>query len=277
MTVHQLDSRLAGASTAVVREVSGEVLITTSEPGSLAELRRALAVTRVLDMVCVCAGEYRVEFVDDGGERVATVGHHHAYSLRWKGFSADAELRDGTALLRWLSDRGIPHPLDRFHAEQARQAAARAASEVAERSWRAAAAVPGEVVDAILGSDPPTTAELLQQVRGVHRTDSAVALALLAWCGSGTGRYSGYPSHEGVPSRLLAELPIAAIAEALAGPEATDEHFAGAVRHLTGWQARKRLTRDIGRLPTEIRARLVAVGQQAPDPAIRSRSAAQLA
>jgi hypothetical protein len=93
MTVQQLDSLLAAASTAVVREVYGDVLTTTSDPGSLAELRRVLAVGRVLDAVCVCAGEYRVEFTDDGGQRIATVGHHHGYALRWKGFSSDAAAR----------------------------------------------------------------------------------------------------------------------------------------------------------------------------------------
>jgi hypothetical protein len=272
-----LDPVLATATVASVRTVDGELLHRTADPEALRGLRRALEVGRVLDTVCACLGDYRVEFADGTGARVATLGYHHAYAVRWDGFPADAALRDGPALLHWLAARGVPGPLDRHRADEARRAAARVDAERAEREWRAAAPVPDTVLDAILAGDPPTAGELLAHVRALHDTEPAVALALLAWCRAGTGRYSGHPSYESVPGELLAELPIDVIIEALERPEATDAHLAGAVRHLTGWRSRKRLVRDIGRLPVALRTRLVDVAQHSDDPTVRERARERLA
>ncbi|MGW6244429.1 hypothetical protein [Streptomyces roseolus] len=83
-------------------------------------------------------------------------------------------------------------------------------------------------------------------------------LALLDWYGSGSGRCSGYPVHEGVPGELLGRVSIADVLAALADPRAEERHDAGAVRHLVGWKTRPRQKRDIARLPEPLRARLLA-------------------
>jgi len=272
-----LDSLLATATAATVRTVDGETLHRTADPEALRGLRRALEVGQVLDMVCACLGDYRIEFTDASGGRVATLGHHHAYTLRWDGFPADAELRDGTALLHWLAARGVPAPLERHRADTARQADEAVEDARALRDWRAAAPVPDAVLDAILAGNTPPVEELLRHVRALHGDEPAVASALLAWCGAGTGRYSGFPAYESLPSNMLAEIPIGVIVEALGRPEATDAHLAGAVRHLTGWRARKKLTRDVGRLPAPLRARLVEVARRSADPTLRARAEEKLA
>ncbi|MFF9819276.1 hypothetical protein [Streptomyces sp. NPDC014006] len=83
-------------------------------------------------------------------------------------------------------------------------------------------------------------------------------LALLNWYGSGSGRCSGYPVHEGVPGELLGRMPIA-------DPRAEERHDAGAVRHLVGWKTRPRQKRDVARLPEPLRARLLAHARRCGD------------
>jgi hypothetical protein len=271
-----LESTLATATAATVSTRSGERLHRTDDPVALAGLRESLAVSGVLDMTCMCMGDYRIDFTDGTGARVATIGYHHAATIRWDGFPNDAALRDGPAMLRWLAAQGVAGPLERHVAFARRMAAEQVESDRARRDWRAAAPVPDHVVDAILDANPPPADEILALVRAVHTTETATALALLAWCRSGTGLYSGYPIHEGLPGKLLAEIPIGTIVEALKRPEATDAHRAGAVRHLIAWRSRPRLERDIARVPVELRARLVEVAQRSDDRTTRERAAERL-
>ncbi|GIJ48245.1 hypothetical protein Val02_51310 [Virgisporangium aliadipatigenens] len=271
-----LDALLARATSAAVRTVDGEPVHHTTDAAALAGLREALAVEVVLDMVCACLGDLRIEFAGVDGVRIATVGYHHAATIRWDGYPADAELRDGPALLRWLAAQGVPGPLERHETGERARAAHEAERAIALRDWRAKAPLPDAILDRIVEGRPPATDALLAEVRAGRDTAPAVALALLAWCGAGTGRYSGYPSHEALPSRLLAEIPIGVIVEALGLPEATDAHRAGAVRHLIGWRSRAKLARDIGRVPAALRARLVEVARRSPDPDTRERAAEKL-
>lgn len=90
-------------------------------------------------------------------------------------------------------------------------------------------------------------------------------LALLDWYGSGSGRCSGYPVHEGVPGELLGRVPIADLIAALADPRAEERHDAGAVRHLVGWKTRPRQKRDVAGLPEPLRDRLLAHARRSGD------------
>ncbi|MFJ8896916.1 hypothetical protein ACIRCZ_20205 [Leifsonia sp. NPDC102414] len=91
------------------------------------------------------------------------------------------------------------------------------------------------------------------------------ALALLNWHGSGSGRCSGCPVHEGVPGKLLGEVPIADLLAGLADPRAEERHDIGAVRHLVGWKTRPRQKRDVASLPEPLRARLLAHARRSGD------------
>ncbi|WP_329149398.1 hypothetical protein OG275_33085 [Streptomyces niveus] len=90
-------------------------------------------------------------------------------------------------------------------------------------------------------------------------------LALLDWCGSGSGRCSGHPVHEGVPGELLGRVPIADLLAALADSRAEERHDAGAVRHLVGRKTRPRQKQDAAGLPQPLRARLLAHARRSGD------------
>ncbi|MFG3690432.1 hypothetical protein [Micromonospora sp. NPDC047740] len=282
-TLRDLDALMAAASEVVVRERFGGVLAATSDPAALAQLRFALRVGSVLDGFCMCLGEYAVDFLDDTGQLVAAVSYHHAVTLRWDGFTGDGELVDGTALLYWLAGRGCQSPLDRFRAQNSELVAAEARSRRAEDSWRAAAPLPSSVVDALVETSrsgshtsDDQVGSLCEQLQAAYPEALERTLVLLAWRGAGTGRISGYPSYEEVPDQMLARLPLATIAQALSSPTAADGHFVGALSHLTSWHSRKRRRRELDQLPPEIRARLLAVGLESHDAAIRDRAQRKL-
>src|SRR5262245_21528902 len=62
---------------------------------------------------CSCDGDLAVELYGEAG-LVATIGFHHGRSIRVPGWSSDAMLLDGPALLRWIAERGVRGPLDEY-------------------------------------------------------------------------------------------------------------------------------------------------------------------
>ncbi|MFF9870478.1 hypothetical protein ACF1G0_34765 [Streptomyces sp. NPDC013953] len=154
-----------------------------------------------------------------------------------------------------------------------------------ERDWLAAmpAGLEG-LADQILdlsrtgGSpSPELLAELTDQLHLMFPGLVERVLALLNWYGTGSGRCSGYPVHEGVPGELLGRVPMADLLAALADPRAEERHDAGAVRHLVGWKTRPRQKRDVARLPEPLRARLLAHACRSGDSDKQSRSERWLA
>jgi hypothetical protein len=283
-SVHALDRALR--ETARVRVTEGgvsedrvlgdRVLLDVADPVAVRLLRDALAVERTTDGHCMCLGDLAFEFFDGSDRRITVVGFHHGVSLRWPGWDGDALLRDGGQVLRWLADHGVNGPLE----QEQRRRAARHEAQLDEERWKAAA--PVAVRDLL---DPAVTAAhtdglLPQSTYSVvaQRLAQAIpdpverAAALLVWYGSGTGRCSGYPVHEALPAPALAETPISHLIDALRSFPADARIDAGAVRHLCGWQSRPEQARDVGRLPIDLRERLLAAAQESGDDDKRHRA-----
>ncbi|MGW3820154.1 hypothetical protein [Streptomyces sp. NPDC005046] len=126
-------------------------------------------------------------------------------------------------------------------------------------------------------ASPELLAELQDRLELAFPDPSSRTLALLAWFGAGSGRYSGFPLHEKVPSLLLRDIPIAAIIAALQDPRADARHDAGAVRHLVGWKSRRKQKRDIAALPEPLRLRLLQQARASSDKIPQHRSERWLA
>ncbi|MGW2522329.1 hypothetical protein ACWC09_36045 [Streptomyces sp. NPDC001617] len=249
--------------------VDGEIRVDLSDPARLARLRTAMAVESLPGFHCMCLGDVRFELFDRSGGRLAVVVLHHGATLRWGQWESDAVLADGRLLLAWLDGHGMPGPMQQFEADRLR------AEEGAEqeRNWLAAmpAGLEG-IADRILdlsrvGGSPSSEllVELTDRLQLTFPDPLERVLALLDWYGSGSGRCSGYPVHEGVPGELLGRVPIAGLLAALADPRAEDRHDAGAVRHLVGWKTRPRQKRDVAELPEALRARLLAHARRSGD------------
>jgi hypothetical protein len=269
-----LDSVLQHAHMLQVRPVGGlgvdgEIRVDLSDPAESAQLRTAMAVESLPGIHCMCLGDVRFEVFDRDGGQLATVVLHHGATLRWGQWESDAVLADGRLLLAWLDEHGMADPMQQFEAD--RQRAEEGTKE--ERNWLAAmpAGLEG-TADRILdlsrtgGSPSPALlGELADRLQLTFPDPVERVLALLDWHGSGSGRCSGYPVHEGVPGELLGRVPIADLLAGLADPRAEERHDAGAVRHLVGWKTRPRQKRDVAALPEPLRARLLAHARRSGD------------
>lgn len=262
-------------------EVDGEIRVDLSDPAESARLRTAMAVESLPGVHCMCLGTVRFEVFDRDGGRLAVVTLHHGATLRWAQWESDAVLADGRLLLAWLDEHGMPGPMQQF--EDDRQQAEEEAEE--ERNWLAAmpAGLEG-TADRILdlsrfggAPSPELLAELTARLQLTFPDPVERVLALLGWYGSGSGRCSGYPVHEGVPGKLLGRVPIADLLAGLADPRAEERHDAGAVRHLAGWKTRPHQKRDVAGLPEPLRARLLAHARRSGDSDKQARAEQWLA
>lgn len=207
--------------------VVGEIRVDLSDLVESARLRTAMAVESLPGFNCMCLGDVRFEVFDRTGERLAVVVLHHGATLRWEAWESDAVLADGRLLLAWLDGHGMPGPLLQFEADRLREQE----WTVEERNWQAAmpAGLEG-LADRILGLSrtggspaPELLAELTDRLHLIFPDPVERVLALLGWYGSGSGRCSGFPVHEGVPGELLGRVPIADLLAALADPRAEHE------------------------------------------------------
>lgn len=231
------------------------VRLDTGEPAALGALRDRLAIVEDPDTFgrCMCMGGPALELWDDSGV-VAKITLHHGRSIRWDAWRWDATLRDGEALCRWLSERGVPEPLGEF--VEADRLEAKATRDL-ER-WRAAmpaCLAPHE--EAMLAFDvdlAPLATELVRALPGsVERIR-----ALFAWFGRGAGPWSGFPSYESVPESLLLEYPTGELIEALRSGTNDGATLEGAARLFAGWPFSRSPKHDGGRLPDDLREALLA-------------------
>ncbi|MFH8253968.1 hypothetical protein [Streptomyces roseolus] len=252
------------------------VQVDLSDAVESARLRKAMAVEALPGFHCMCSGDVRFELTDRSGQRIAVVVLHHGETLRWERWESDAVLADGRSLLAWLDGHGMTAPLRQFEDDR-RRADERAAQE---RDWMAAMpAGLGDTADRILDlsrtggrPSPALLAELTERLRRSCPDPVERVLALLSWYGSGSGRCSGFPVHEGVPGELLRHVPITGLVAALLDPRARGRHDAGAVRHLVGRRSRPHQERDLAGLPEPLRARLPAHARGSSDPDKRGRA-----
>jgi hypothetical protein len=283
-----LDAVLQHASRVRVTEavrsagsVDGVILADLSDPTELDRLRTAMAVEALPGFRCMCAGDVRFEFLDADDGELTPVVLHHGEGLRWDGWDSDALLTDGRPLLLWLDSHGVPGPLREFEETEHRRE--RDQKEAAH--WRAAMPTAlDDLSDRFLSlsrTGEQASPDLLNAVR--ERLEPAFpdpvarALALLAWCGAGSGRCSGFPLHEEVPGLLLKDVPITEIVAGLQDFRADSRHYAGAVRHLVGWKSRRKQKKDIAALPEPVRIRLLQEAQASGDHGKQARAERWLA
>lgn len=212
----------------------------------------------------MCYGDQVVECYA-GKQRIGAIGLHHGVSIRWSAWGDDAQLADGSLLLRWLDDHGVSEPLRGFLAGQ--EAAARAREEVSQ--W--VTAVPQELADVFhewlnSGFLPPDLDAILKERLAAAYPDlEHRALLLLRWFATGSGLCSSYPSYEDIPGRLLLELPSAEVISAVEGHIGEPQVLSGAVRYFAGFAFRPERSDDLRLIPAGLRRRLLVFAEQTAD------------
>ncbi|MFE6860210.1 hypothetical protein [Nocardia sp. NPDC057668] len=234
-------------------------LLTERDPVAVRALRAALRIADLPGFVCMCWGDVALDFLDDRDAALTRVTLHHGYSVRWEGWREDAVLAAGELSLEWLAVRGVTGPLREFRAAERRAAEA----ERVERLWAAAVPEPLEVYTPLFldtsrtGGRLPGSqlAEMWELLCAAHPDAVARVLRLLTWYSAGTGAYSGYPVHEGIPAQFLdCETPRDF---ARAVERADQRALAGAVRYVIGWHTRHRVDGLLMALSPAARQRLL--------------------
>ena len=169
-------------------------------------------------------------------------------------------LERGRELAEWLAARGVADVRDEM--DQSERERARADAE--ERAW--VAAMPESVLqhrEAMLrlsrtggSASPELLRQLSQALNGAESDDGRRIRALPRWHGSGSGRCSGYPVHQGAPEELLLDEIPGALLTVVSAPDLAAAETAGAARLVASWPARHRS--EFNRLPLATWDRLTA-------------------
>lgn len=211
-----------------------KVLLDVSDPTSLASFRACFRIVEDPESFghCMCYGDPHMELYA-GSARVATLGYHHGFAIRWDAWRHDAYLQEPERLLDWMSTHGVTGP-------QQEVEAARQRAEVNQRNAdRWLEAMPPclrpmwEQMDH--DRDPELHQRLLAALRDSLPQPEDQMLALFAWFGSGAGPWSGYPSYESVPNMLLLYYPTKQLLESLEAADLTPQHWLGAARYFASW------------------------------------------
>lgn len=84
------------------------VMLELADAAELAELFKRLEVVEpAFGAHCMCFGDQAFELRDQHDNLLAVLGLHHGDGLRWDGWSCDAELKNGPALMAWLRNHGV--------------------------------------------------------------------------------------------------------------------------------------------------------------------------
>lgn len=95
---------------------------------------------------------------------------------------------------------------------------------------------------------------------------------LLGWFGSGAGPWSGFPSYEAVPEKLLLKYSTEDLIGALDSPELSRAQLEGAARLFGGWDFGQQRPVDRNKLSKALKGRLLAQALSSTDKDKRDRA-----
>lgn len=206
---------------------------------------------------CMCWGDPQI-FLYSGKKQIAHLSCQHGSAIRWNdGWKWDATLKDGSRLTEWLAANGAPR-LKRYVEDDRKRAEE---SERALKKWLAA--MPPSLTPytkEVLGEEAgwnvfmpaggkagkPATQEpsskyskYWKALNAAYKDKDSQILALLTWFGSGAGPWSGFPSYEELPERMLVEIDTKDILHAVQGKSLSKEQLDGTARYFAGWGFRQ--------------------------------------
>ncbi|MGY4643677.1 hypothetical protein [Cellulomonas sp. URHB0016] len=251
------------------RILSEEPVLVLNELQQVAVLAQLLTIESVMDGMCMCAGDATLEFLDGDGRRLAAVGLHHGRRVRWSGWSGDAELKDGSALLQWLASYGVAGPLE----DKTRAAVQRDVALAQQEAWKdRVPACVRPLADEMVAAGPQDRGvadEVSAQMRVAYPDDVQRCRALLVWFSAGTAANTGYPTYEDFPGTIVKSMPINVVLAALDGEPEGSPVWAGGLRHIAGWKSRA--DHEIRQVRAAVWDRLLELARAAGDADKRQR------
>jgi hypothetical protein len=242
----------------------GEETLLWVGPDDLATVRALLRIREPSrSLHCMCPGDMAIELHGEE-EPLATLGFHHAVSIRYHGWSSDAELIDGPALLRWLDDQGVHGPLEDYQGVLS----AHRALERARRIWIEAAPPCLEPFLASLEADEmgqplrphaPAYDHAHARIEAAYTSPEERAFALLAWFSHGAGPWSGFPAYESAAEVLLDRLGTSVVLRALSRDPKNEVVLEGAARYLASCARGSARKSELSPVPDTLWAHLTEI------------------
>lgn len=174
----------------------------------------------------MCPGDHHLIVEREDGS-TTVIGLHHWVSIRVEDWESDAAFSDRLRLAEWLAERGFAAPFDeyRLREKKAEQSGQQRAAWVAACPTFLQSMLARLELNQPGLSDPQTIAAAASLCSDDERVS-----AVLAWFGSGVGRWSGYPSYESVAGDILLKLDPNAVVRAISSLPDSAKALDGAAR-----------------------------------------------
>ncbi len=196
------------------RALGTDVRLDSSNPDDLFGLRDRLRIEAGPGGHCACLGGHAMELYA-GQKLLATFGLHHGMTIRWEAWKDDARISSPDVFVSWMQAHGVPEPFEELR--KLRHAAR--VTQAATTKWEAAApaALKPLLAEAMKGQLGST--ELLLAMDAAVPDEPEKARQLLKWFGSTGGKWTGAPTYQELPEKLLVKFRRQVVVEAMLDDE----------------------------------------------------------
>jgi hypothetical protein len=233
------------------------LIYSSSKPKDLIAFRTAIRVEPPKEWFrCACTATTIIRLYKKG-QALGSLEIYTGADVYFSAWQGDAMIANPEPWFNWLDQRSISWP----RAEYNREMAGEKAEREAEERW--VKTMPTSLVplwpdsfqpDALMNYDlGPLDAALNRE----YPDKDTRIRSLLAWYGSGTGPWSGYPAYEEVAAKLLLEYSTSELLLAVQSSPMGEEQIEGAARLFAGWDFRHARPADNALLPVELKRLLL--------------------
>lgn len=231
------------------KAVSDKILLTIVDETKIIEFQNLLEIDeRNIGFYCMCLGSHAIELYSKGEIR-ATIGFHHASSIRCGRWNSDAALAKTDALACFLYEAGLEAPL----LEKIRQRKEHRQYETVKENWLLGApACFTKYWDEMNGFDEDFLPALIEDLNKEQPDKSVQIIELLQLFGLSTNFWTGYPVYEDVPFTILQNYPVPDIIDAYNGSNKNIRLQRGLGRFLCCFKFGKIRSRFIKHIPQNV-------------------------
>lgn len=243
------------------------ILFESSDRIDIDSLSRALNLSvPPQNFHCMCIGSPEIR-IYERDELIASVTNHHGMTVRCSLWESDAPITNQELWLSWFDDRAIDGP--RIEVDRLRKQAIKSRSQW--ETWLSS--IPAGLQDewqlCYERSSGTTNREALDTSRQLMLeripNQQNRILSLLAWFGSGSGQWSGFPAYEDTVEQLLFDYRIDEIVSAIRSRQLIESELEGAARFFGGWTFSKNYPSGLNSIPNEIKQLLWEHVRSTPD------------
>lgn len=199
---------------------------------------------------CMCIGEPSITFYE-GTNKTVHLTNHHGQSIRCSLWSSDVAIANVEKWIEWFDNHGISSIREEVEFAETQ-------AKIREKDWKSwTDAMPKCLQpiweDSIGSFGMVDTKPLSEALKKNIPNDTERILMLLEWYGSGSRRWSGFPSYEDAAEILLLEFETKEIVEAIQSTQLTESQTEGGARLFGGWTFSKKRPHGLSEVPEDLK------------------------